>query len=186
MVSTPRPIRPPKRHCSRDSEIRIDKVRDGVYTPRPNLLPQETMLCADLVNMYPTPPRVSSTSTISLSQSWWPTITITTTVPALDVGIWPLATKPAQRTLHDLGDLKTGCPVDLLVTYSSHYCSICRKHFNIDLSELALPGSHYTCRVIQLAVRLVVGDGVPYRPAGWHLWRDHRVFVPFRTLSRTG
>ena len=42
-------IRMNVRHCSRDSEIRIDKVRDGVYTPRPNLLPQETMLCADLV-----------------------------------------------------------------------------------------------------------------------------------------
>ena len=26
-----------------------------------------------------------------------------------------------QRTLHDLGDVSTGCPVDLLVTYSSHY-----------------------------------------------------------------
>src|SRR2546427_4760266 len=32
-----------------------------------------------------------------------------------------------QRTLHALGDLSTGCPVDLLVTYSSHYCSQCRK-----------------------------------------------------------
>jgi hypothetical protein len=91
--------------------------------------------------------------------------------------------KAGQRTLHDLGDLKTGCPVDLLVTYSSHYCSLCHKHFNIDLSDLALPGSHYTRRVIQLAVRVVVEDGVPYRPASWHLWRDHRVFVPFGTLQ---
>jgi hypothetical protein len=39
--------------------------------------------------------------------------------------------KCGQRTLHDLGDLSTGCPVDLRVTYSSHYCSQCRKHFNI-------------------------------------------------------
>ena len=50
--------------------------------------------------------------------------------------------KSGQRTLHDLGDLKTGCPIDLLVTYSSHYCSRCRKYFNVDLSDLALPGSH--------------------------------------------
>ena len=28
-----------------------------------------------------------------------------------------------HRTLHDLGDLRSGSPVDLLVTYSSHYCS---------------------------------------------------------------
>jgi transposase len=88
-----------------------------------------------------------------------------------------------QRTLHDLGDLSTGRPVDLLVTYSSHYCATCRKHFNIDLSVLAPPGSHYTHRVIDLAVRVVVEDSVPYRPASWHLWRDHRVFVPFATIQ---
>ena len=40
-----------------------------------------------------------------------------------------------QRTLHDLGDVCTGRPVDLLVTYSSHSCAQCRKHCHIDLSE---------------------------------------------------
>jgi transcription elongation factor Elf1 len=88
-----------------------------------------------------------------------------------------------QRTLHDLGDLYTGRPVDLLVTYSSHYCATCGKYFNIDLSDVAPPGSHYTHRVIDLAVRVVVEDNVPYRPASWHLWRDHRVFVPFATIQ---
>lgn len=83
-----------------------------------------------------------------------------------------------QRTVHDLGDLYVGCPIDLLVTYSSHYCSRCRKHCNIDLSDVAPPGSHDTNRVIDLAVRVVVEDSVPYRPASWRLWRDHRVFVP--------
>ena len=91
--------------------------------------------------------------------------------------------KSGQRPLHDLGDVAAGCPIDLWVTYSSHYCSPCRKYFNSDLSDLALPGCHYTRRVIQLAVRLVVEDGMPYRPASWHLWRDHRVFVPFGTLQ---
>ena len=94
--------------------------------------------------------------------------------------------KSGQRTLHDLGDLAAGCPIDLLVTYSSHYYSNCRKYFNSDLSDLALPGCHYTRRVSQLAVRLVVEDGMPYRPASWHLWRDHRVFVPFGTLQNWG
>ena len=37
--------------------------------------------------------------------------------------------------------------------------------------------------MIALAVRLVVEDGLPYRPASWHLWRDHRVFVPFATIQ---
>ena len=91
--------------------------------------------------------------------------------------------KGDHRTLHDLGDLATGRPVDLLVSYSSHHCSTFKKYFNIDLSDLAPPGSHYTHRVIDLAVRVVVEDGLPYRPASWHLWRDHRVFVPFATIQ---
>lgn len=91
--------------------------------------------------------------------------------------------KADQRLLHDLGDVSTGRPVDLLVTYSSHHCSHCKKYFNIDLSDLTPPGSHYTNRVIDLAVRVVVEDGLPYRPASWHLWRDHRVCVPFATIQ---
>jgi hypothetical protein len=48
---------------------------------------------------------------------------------------------------------------------------------------VAPPGGHYPHRVTQRAVRLVVEDGVPSRPASWHLWRDHRVFVPFATIQ---
>jgi hypothetical protein len=91
--------------------------------------------------------------------------------------------KQSRRTLHDLGNLDLWCPRDLVITYSQHYCTKCRKYFNADLSDLAPPGSHYTHRVIDLAVRLVVEDGLPYRPASWHLWRDHRVFVPFATIQ---
>jgi hypothetical protein len=32
----------------------------------------------------------------------------------------------------------------------------------------------------------VVEDGLPSRPASWHLWRDHRVFVPFATIQHWG
>jgi hypothetical protein len=91
--------------------------------------------------------------------------------------------KQFHRTLHDVGNLDVWCPRDLLVTYSQHYCTQCRKYFSADLSDLAPPGSQYTHRVIDLAVRLVVEDGLPYRPASWHLWRDHRVFVPFATIQ---
>ena len=91
--------------------------------------------------------------------------------------------KQFHRTLHDLGNLDLWCPRDLLVTYSQHSCTKCRTYFSADLSDLAPPGSQYTHRVMDLAVRLVVEDGLPYRPASWHLWRDHRVFVPFATLQ---
>lgn len=87
------------------------------------------------------------------------------------------------RHLHDLGDPVSGRPRDLEITYSQHHCPGCSAYFNADMEDLALPKSHYTHRVVHTAVRLVVEDGLPYRSASWHLWRDHRVFVPFATLQ---
>lgn len=87
------------------------------------------------------------------------------------------------RVLHDVGDLIAGRPRDLHVIYSQHRCTRCRKFFNADMSDYALPKVHYTHRVVCLAVRLVVEDGLPYQAASWHLWRDHRVFVPFTTIQ---
>lgn len=87
------------------------------------------------------------------------------------------------RTLHDLGDPAIDRPRDIQVTYSQHYCCRCDKYFNAAMGDLALPKSHYTHLVVSMAVRLVVEDGLPYRAASWHLWRDHRVFVPFATIQ---
>ena len=49
--------------------------------------------------------------------------------------------KQSHRTLHDLGNLEVGCPRALLVTYSQHYCTTCRRDWSADLSDLAPPGS---------------------------------------------
>lgn len=101
----------------------------------------------------------------------------------------PHCGKPAARDkvfirpLHDLGDLVSGRPHELQITYSQHYCRDCAKYFPAALSDVALRGGQYTHRVMVLAVRLVVEDGLPYRSASWHLWRDHRVFVPFATIQ---
>ncbi len=91
--------------------------------------------------------------------------------------------KTFVRTLHDLGDLVANRPVDVVVTYSQHCCSQCGTYFNADLTDLADHHCRYTRRVVHLAVRLVVEDGLPYRTASWHLWRDHRVFVPWGTIQ---
>jgi hypothetical protein len=91
-----------------------------------------------------------------------------------------------HRTWHALGDGSTGHPVDLLVAYASPSGSTCRKPCNIALTESAAPGSHDPHRGVQRAVRLVVEDGVPYRPASGHLWRAHRVFVPCATIQPWG
>jgi hypothetical protein len=87
------------------------------------------------------------------------------------------------RLLHDLGDLHSGQPLDLEVTFSQHHCNACDSHFCSDLSDLALPKAQYTHLVQALAVRVVVEDGLSYRVAEWHLWRDHRVFVPWATIQ---
>ena len=87
------------------------------------------------------------------------------------------------RRLHDVGDLDAGRPRELELTYSQHCSSRCHKYFNADTSDLAAPFSHYTHRVISLAVRSVVEDGLPYEPASWRLWRDFRVFVPWATIQ---
>ncbi|MBP7686486.1 MAG: hypothetical protein KA765_01200 [Thermoflexales bacterium] len=102
---------------------------------------------------------------------------------------YPYCRKPARRDkvftrqLHDVGDLVSGRPHELQLTYSQHYCSACRKYFNADLSDVTPPHRHYTHRVMALAIRLVAEDGLPYRNASWTLWRDHRVFVPFATIQ---
>ena len=88
------------------------------------------------------------------------------------------------RTLHDLDDPAYGRPRDIQVTYSQHRCLGCNNYFNADMNDLAFPKGHYTHRVVFTAVRLVVEDGLPYRAASWHLWRDHRVFVPFVTIQK--
>ena len=91
--------------------------------------------------------------------------------------------RTVTRTLHDVGDIFSGRPRDMVLTYSQHHCPQCNFYFNADMDDIAYPSSHYTLRVVSLAVRLVVEDGLPYRPASWHLWRDHRVFVPWATIQ---
>jgi hypothetical protein len=84
-----------------------------------------------------------------------------------------------------VGDLVSGRPRELHVTYSRHRfaCTACRHYFPADLSDLAPPRGHYTHPVMTLAVRGVKEDGLSYRAARWHLWRDHRMFVPFATIQ---
>lgn len=88
-----------------------------------------------------------------------------------------------RRVLHDLGSLRADRPCDIHLVYSKHCCKRCRIWFNAEMSDLAPPKSLYTQRVISAAVRVVVEDGLPYRLASWHLWREHRVFVPFATIQ---
>ena len=54
------------------------------------------------------------------------------------------------------------------------------------MADLADPGSHYTRRVIDIAVRLVVEDGLPYRTAGWTLFAPITACSSLMQRSRTG
>jgi hypothetical protein len=88
----------------------------------------------------------------------------------------------ARRTRHDLGNARTGRPIDLVVTSSQQRWSPCRRCFNADLSDLALAKCHSTPRVPQTAVRRVAKHGLPARSASGPRWRDPRVFVPGATV----
>lgn len=107
----------------------------------------------------------------------------TPTHPCPQCGELAARHQSCERQFYDIGNLFSGRPCLWQVTYSQHYCSACQKYFNQDLSDLVAPRSLYTHRVQDLAVRLVVEDRLPYRAASWHLWRDHRVFVPFATIQ---
>ncbi len=161
-----------------------------VWTGRacPFLLPvqpfsEESQRCLDRADTCQTPPRASSDvhalpapQIVAYERNHAHT-------PCPRCGHFAYRHQWDHRTLYALGDLSPDRPVELLVTYSSHYCGRCQKHCNIDLPDVAPPGAHDTPRVIDLAVRVVVEEGLPSRPASWHLWRDHRVFVPFGTIQ---
>lgn len=87
------------------------------------------------------------------------------------------------RILHDLGDPRSGQPRESEVHYAQYHCVLCDLYFSTDLSDLCAKRGFYTNRVVELAIRLVAEDNLPYRSASWHLWRDHRVYVPFATIQ---
>lgn len=70
-----------------------------------------------------------------------------------------------KRVLHDLEDLVSGRPHDIHLVHSVHHCTKYDIYFSADISDVGLPNTHYTHRVVSVAVRLVVGDGLPYQAA---------------------
>lgn len=101
----------------------------------------------------------------------------------------PLCDRPATRhgvrtrTLHHLGNLDSERPIDVRLTFSTHYCCQCKKKFHVDTSDIVAPRAEYTNAVVELAVRLVVEDQLPFRRANAHLWRNYRVLVPYKTIA---
>jgi uncharacterized C2H2 Zn-finger protein len=69
--------------------------------------------------------------------------------------------RTCTRMLHDVGALVTGKPRDIELVYSQHRCPKCHMFFDADTSEHSLPKARSTHRVVSLAVRLVVEDGLP-------------------------
>ena len=106
--------------------------------------------------------------------------------PRLLPFLWPRARRYgiAHRRLHDLGDPRHDRPIDLILRQSKHRCPACRRCFLADVSDLPCPSPVTPSGPTN---RRATGrrGRPPLSAAGWHLWRDHRVFVPCRR-SRTG
>lgn len=100
-----------------------------------------------------------------------------------DCGHMSCKNKTLVKTVHDFGDLDVERPVDIKIVYSQHHCCKCNTFFNANYSRIAQPRYQYSNRVVQCAIRLVVEDGLPFRPASLHLWRERLVFVPYGTIK---
>src|SRR5712691_2457486 len=85
-----------ERDCSGDSEIAIDRAGDGVYSTGPHFFSQGSTPCLDRVKTCQTRRRASSTSRTSQCLNEWRIAVTTTTPPAHDVAILPLAPHPGS------------------------------------------------------------------------------------------
>ena len=141
----------------------------------------------DPVNIAPIRPRESTTFAICPRRIGNSENAIENTPPAPTAEGDVPADVPPRECCGTLETVKpedpAKSPLEMIRLFSVHRCPDCEKYFSIDLSDVADPGSLYTKRVVDMAVRYVVEDGSPYRDASWRLWRDHRVFVPFATIQ---
>jgi hypothetical protein len=99
-------------------------------------------------------------------------------LPCPQCGKRAFAIGPAPRAPRR-GDLVTGSR-DIELLYSQHRCTKC-KFFDADTSEIVAQSPPHTVVSRPCASRR--GGWVTYQAASWHLWRDHRVFVPFATIQ---
>lgn len=84
-----------------------------------------------------------------------------------------------RRKPHDFGVTR---PTRLEITYSKHYCPACGTRFNVPMSHLVEPGSHYTNRVRFRALEMMLRQGLTLAATRWALWKERWVKVPESTL----
>lgn len=73
-----------------------------------------------------------------------------------------------ERRLSDLG---TDGPVEIVLTFSKHYCPKCRKHFTPHANNIVADRSKYTNRVKAKALELLFKGGLNL-PQTCHRMRD--------------
>ena len=145
--------------------------------------PRRALPCLGPDSMCPTPPRGSPTPKISRRRSSCVAVVTSNICRVRSAASRAFAIGPVLACSMTWATWLRASPAILNCVYSQHRCTKCNKFFDADTSEYSLPKARYTHRVVSLAVRLVVEDGLPYQAASWHLWRDHRVFVPFATIQ---
>lgn len=84
-----------------------------------------------------------------------------------------------KRQVHDLG---VDAPAVIDVTYSKHYCPLCKKHFCIAMDHLARDASHYSERVRRKAIDLYLREGLTFDATAARLRERHHVVVGRSTL----
>jgi len=84
-----------------------------------------------------------------------------------------------RRRLREVG---ISSPTVLEITYSKHYCVICRKHFSLPMDHLAKPSGRFTNRVRRTAVDLVVKQSLTLEKSTMRMRQKYHVHVPPTTL----
>lgn len=83
-----------------------------------------------------------------------------------------------SRTLREIG---LGEAVEIIATYTKHFCRKCHKHFCVQVPEAAA-GSRYTNRVKELAMSLVRKNGMTLAAACATLLKQYHVNLRPTTL----
>ena len=83
------------------------------------------------------------------------------------------------RQLREIGITS---PVVLVVTYSKHYCTVCRKHFSQPMEHIAMPSGRFTNRVRRAALDMVSAQQLTLEKAANRMRQKYFVHVPPTTL----
>jgi len=101
----------------------------------------------------------------------------------------PQCGEPAKRSttgVRKIKDVSLKRPCILQVTYSTHYCEKCNKHFNAPMEDLAAKGSMYSKQAYRLVMARLREDRLNVKLIQRQMSRDFNLKISDKTIYRWG